>query len=64
MKYPVALNIRLAVEDRDKLLKVSEAAEIPPATLVRRVLRQWLRNQSEFVDSDRTQSQATQSPAA
>ena len=44
VKYPNMFNIRLTHEDRKQLWEASEKAEIPPSTLARRVLRQWLRS--------------------
>lgn len=62
-RYPCALNIRLAAEDRERLLRASEVAEIPPATMVRRLIRQWLKT-NESITGDKAQSQVTNPPAA
>ena len=55
-KYPQKLFMRLSEEDRERLNKISEKAEIPPSTLARKVLRQWLR-EHEFLKEDKKQPQ-------
>jgi hypothetical protein len=44
VKYPNMFFIRLTHEDRKRIKEASEKAEIPPSTLARKVLRQWLRS--------------------
>lgn len=44
VKYPKIFNLRLTDEDIQQLDKASAKAEIPPSTLARKVLRQWLRS--------------------
>lgn len=44
VKYSNMLFIRLTHEDRRRIEKASEKVEIPPSTLARKVLRQWLQS--------------------
>ena len=43
-KYPNMFFIRLTHEDRRRIKKASEKAQIPPSTLACKVLRQWLQS--------------------
>lgn len=43
-KYPTMFFMRLSDEDREQIEELSKKADIPPSTLARKVLRQWLRS--------------------
>jgi predicted DNA-binding protein len=48
-KFPAAFSIKLTEQDKERLNRISEKTEIPSSTLVRRVIRQWLKSvEAEF----------------
>ena len=57
VKYPNMFFIRLTDEDKRQIEEVSEKEDIPPSTLARKVLRQWL--QSVEVDVTVTEKTAS-----
>ena len=46
VKYPNMFFIRITDEDKRQIEEASEKEDIPPSTLARKVLRQWLRSAS------------------
>ncbi len=44
VKYPQIFFMRLTDEDKKQIEVASERAEIPPSTLARKILRDWLRS--------------------
>lgn len=46
VRYPNLLNLRLTDEDVRRLEEISIKLDVPRSTLVRRVWREWLINQS------------------
>ena len=63
IKYPSGCNIRLSLDDRQRLDEASQKAEIPPSTLARRALREWLRT-NEIANTEKSQPQMVNPPAA
>lgn len=44
VKYPNLMFVRLTNKDRERVVQASEREEMPPSTLIRKALRQWLRS--------------------
>ena len=63
VKFPTSCNIKLTYEDRQKLENASQKIEIPASTLVRKVLRDWLRS-NESANDEKQQPQMVNPPAA
>ncbi len=63
VKYPSKFFIRISEEDQKRIKEASIEEEIPPSTLARRILRQWLQS-NEFRNSEKPQSQLVNPPAA
>lgn len=44
VNYPSTMFVCLSNEDRERVVEASKKEEIPPSTLIRKVLRQWLQS--------------------
>ena len=49
VQYPNTMAVRLTDDDLVQLHKMSEKLDIPPSTLLRRILRKWMTKQEELL---------------
>ncbi len=63
IKYPHMFFMRITEEDRRQIEEASAREDIPPSTLARKVLRQWLRS-NDFTSSEKPQAQMLMNPPA
>ena len=62
-KYPNMFNIRLTCKDKKQIEAASIQEDIPPSTLARKILRQWLRA-NDLANSEKSHPQLVNPPAA